>query len=128
MSEDLYKVNVEVDVFVMASDLGEAAKIARLHAGQEIPEFGQAHASPVNSVYEIPEDWENTIPYSKEAHEKRTCKGIMTAPKKEETQNQSPPKKKKKKRRKPQPQPVENDLPVELPKDEPDLPKLRFKI
>ena len=131
MSNKLYKVNVEVDVFVMAEGLAEAAKIARLHAGQEIPEFGLAHASEVESIYSIPEDWENTMPYSKDASEKRTCNAIMKASKgkavevKESIETPETPDAPPQKEHKTSLQTEE--LPVELPQNN-DLPQLRFKI
>jgi len=113
MANKLYKVNVEVDVYVMAAGLAEAAKIGRSHSGEELVQFGQAHASEVGSVYELPEDWEDIVPYSKDSHEVRSCRAIMKASKNKEVIVS--------------PVEVKEELPVELPKNE-DLPQLRFKI
>ena len=129
MTNKLHKVNVEVDVYVMAGGLAEAAKIALAHAGQEIAEFGLAHASEVENVYKLPEDWKKIVPYSKGNSEKRTCKAIMldVKTKKEskpvitaQPSPEEPPE--------PVPEPVLEDLPVALPKEDTDLPQLRFKI
>jgi hypothetical protein len=134
MGDKLYKVNVEVDVYVMAESLGDAAKIAKHFAGDEVPEFSKAHASEVSSLYEIPEDWKNQIPYSKNGNESRTCFTIMKEqPKEEIKQSQTSME------LKPEPETInievtpenveqEEELPVELPKQKDDLPPLRFKI
>ena len=125
MANKLFKVNVEIDVYVMADGLKGAAQLAKLHAGQEVAEFSKAHASEVGSAYEIPEDWKNTMPYSKDAQEKRTCSVIMKATQDHPKAPQAPLKEVE--------TPVaevdapQEDLPVELPKNN-DLPKLRFKI
>jgi hypothetical protein len=132
MANKLYKVNVEVDVYVSADGLASAAKIAREHAGQEIPEFGLAHASEVESIYSLPEDWEKTIPYSKGAKEIRNCAAIMKAVKESSDTVEivkpepAPEPVKKEKEHKPTIQPEE--FPVELPKNDDNLPQLRFKI
>ena len=131
MANKLYKVNVEIDVFVMADGLGDAAKIAKMYAGGEVAEFGLAHASEVNSVYEVPEDWKNVMPYSEKAQEKRTCSVIMKAakaspqdPKQEVKEPPTPVVEVKVSKKEPEP---EEELPVELPKNN-DFPQLRFKI
>ena len=109
----------------MASGLAEAASIGRIHAEQEISGFGLSHASEVGNVYEIPEDWKDIVPYSTDSHEKRTCKSVMSSVQKtDKTPDPLPPPEKK------EIAPVEEVevLPIELPKDDDDLPQLRFKI
>lgn len=124
MAGKLYKVNVEVDVFVFASSPLEAAQIAKQNAGQEVAEFAKAHASEVNSVYDIAEDWFHIVPYSVNSIEKRSCAAIMKENKTEIVSQPDPeviPISLKEEKH-------HEDLPVPLPQEDSELPKLRFKI
>lgn len=76
---NLYKVKVETELMVMASNQKEAVSIGISAAPNEMAVYGKGNASVVNHILEIPEDWKNVIPYSKEPRETKKCYEIVSS-------------------------------------------------
>jgi hypothetical protein len=76
MDKRLYKVNVEVELVVLANDITEAVEIAKDNASNEIQTYGKGKASVIKNFSELSNDWLNCIPYSNEPTE-INCKGIL---------------------------------------------------
>lgn len=76
---NLYKVKVEVDVFVMADGSEEAIKTGKENASSEIEEFATAKAMIIKKETEIPKSWIDAIPYTPYGalDENKTCKQLI---------------------------------------------------
>lgn len=77
---NLYRVQVETEIMVMANDKKQAVEIAKKGAAKEIAEFGRGSAFQVNNLAEIPKEWMALIPYAPDGYsEARRCIEIVAA-------------------------------------------------
>lgn len=76
MDKRLYKVNVEVELVVLAKDPKEAVEIAKNNAPNEIQNYGNGKATVIKNFSELSNDWLNCIPYSNGQIE-ISCKSIL---------------------------------------------------
>jgi len=76
----LYNVKISTELMVVANSDVIAIEIAKKNAPNEIATYGNGHATVVRNESDIPEDWKNIIPYSKDSKETKKCSELVAIP------------------------------------------------
>jgi len=79
MDRKLYSVKVVTELMVLAKDVNEANKVAKLNAPKEVEVYGETEAKVVNYLSDIPKDWKEVMPYVPEGavQETKKCSEIV---------------------------------------------------
>lgn len=72
---NLYKVEIEKVIMVLAEDELDAERIGNRHSSKE--EAEHTSVSKVTSITQVPEDWLNGLPYGGHSGDERTCGQIV---------------------------------------------------
>lgn len=59
----LYKVKLSVEIMVVAENEIEAVSVAKSNCEEEIKTFGIALAFLTSDIHDIPQNWQDSIPY-----------------------------------------------------------------